>query len=27
VADHLVMFPIPASDLVANPNLDQNSGY
>jgi hypothetical protein len=27
VPDHLVLFPIPASDLVANPNLVQNSGY
>ena len=27
VADHLALFPIPASDLVANPNLDQNNGY
>lgn len=27
VADHLVLFPIPASDLVANPNLSQNTGY
>ena len=27
VPDHLVLFPIPASDLVANPNLGQNAGY
>lgn len=27
VAAHLVLFPIPASDIVANPNLKQNAGY
>ncbi len=26
-ADHLVLFPIPQSQLDANPNLVQNSGY
>lgn len=24
---HLNIFPIPASDIIANPNLDQNDGY
>ena len=24
---HLSLYPIPASDLLANPNLDQNPGY
>jgi hypothetical protein len=27
VADYLNLFPIPASDIVANPNLKQNIGY
>jgi starch-binding outer membrane protein, SusD/RagB family len=27
VAAHLVLFPIPASDKTANPNLQQNPGY
>jgi starch-binding outer membrane protein, SusD/RagB family len=27
VSDHLQLFPIPSSDLVANPNLKQNTGY
>jgi hypothetical protein len=27
VPDHLSLFPIPASDMVANPNLNQNPGY
>ena len=24
---HLDLYPIPASELSANPNLDQNPGY
>lgn len=27
VSDNLKLFPIPASDIVANPNLKQNTGY
>lgn len=27
VADYRVLFPIPQSDLAANPNLKQNNGY
>ncbi len=27
VSDNLKLFPIPAADLVANPNLKQNTGY
>jgi starch-binding outer membrane protein, SusD/RagB family len=27
VSDYLALFPIPASDLIANPNLKQNTGY
>lgn len=27
VADYLNLFPIPATDIVANPNLKQNTGY
>ena len=27
VADNLNLFPIPATDIVANPNLKQNPGY
>lgn len=27
VADYLNIYPLPASDLVANPNLQQNTGY
>jgi hypothetical protein len=27
VADHLNIFPLPSSDVVANPNLIQNTGY
>jgi hypothetical protein len=27
VSDHLKLYPIPASDIVANPNLKQNPGY
>ena len=27
VAAHLALYPIPASDLLANPKLDQNPGY
>lgn len=27
VAEHFKLFPIPASDIVANPNLKQNPGY
>ncbi len=27
VDDHLNLFPLPAADLVANPNLEQNPGY
>ncbi|MFN8354908.1 MAG: RagB/SusD family nutrient uptake outer membrane protein [Spirosomataceae bacterium] len=27
VSDNLNVFPIPASDVVANPNLKQNAGY
>ena len=27
VSDHLNIYPLPASDLVANPNLQQNPGY
>ncbi|WP_247234529.1 RagB/SusD family nutrient uptake outer membrane protein [Telluribacter sp. SYSU D00476] len=27
VADYLRLYPIPASDIVANPNLKQNPGY
>ncbi|GAB3165309.1 RagB/SusD family nutrient uptake outer membrane protein [Telluribacter humicola] len=27
VADYLRLYPIPASDIVANPNLKQNTGY
>jgi hypothetical protein len=26
-AAHLALYPIPASDLLANPNLEQNPGY
>lgn len=27
VGDHMNLYPIPADDIVANPNLKQNSGY
>jgi hypothetical protein len=27
VPDYLNLYPLPASDLVANPNLRQNTGY
>jgi hypothetical protein len=27
VSDHLKLFPLPASDLIANPKLQQNDGY
>ncbi len=27
IANHLNLFPIPASDIIANPNLKQNTGY
>jgi len=27
ISDHLEIFPIPANDLIANPELDQNDGY
>ena len=27
VSDNLNLFPIPAADVVANPNLKQNTGY
>jgi hypothetical protein len=27
VSEHLNLFPIPSSDLIANPNLKQNTGY
>lgn len=27
VDDHLNLYPLPASDVVANPNLEQNPGY
>ena len=27
VGSHRKLYPIPAADLVANPNLVQNSGY
>ena len=27
VADHLNLYPLPASELLANPNLTQNPGY
>ncbi|MBC8046036.1 MAG: RagB/SusD family nutrient uptake outer membrane protein [Fimbriimonadaceae bacterium] len=27
VSDHLNLFPLPSSDIVANPNLTQNTGY
>lgn len=27
VADHLALYPLPSSELLANPNLDQNTGY
>ncbi|MEY4135664.1 MAG: hypothetical protein RL386_2014 [Bacteroidota bacterium] len=27
VPDHLVLFPIPSADLIANPKLKQNTGY
>ena len=27
VADHFNLFPIPATDRSANPNLEQNQGY
>ncbi len=27
VADYRTIFPLPASDVIANPNLTQNSGY
>ncbi len=27
VSDNLNLFPIPASDIIANPNLKQNTGY
>lgn len=26
-AEHNLLFPIPASEMLANPNLEQNSGY
>jgi hypothetical protein len=26
-SSHLNLFPIPAADVIANPNLDQNDGY
>ncbi|MFM6959847.1 MAG: RagB/SusD family nutrient uptake outer membrane protein [Schleiferiaceae bacterium] len=25
--DHFTLYPLPAADLNANPNLDQNPGY
>jgi hypothetical protein len=27
VEEYRNLFPIPASDIAANPNLDQNPGY
>jgi hypothetical protein len=27
VSDNLNLFPIPAADVIANPNLKQNTGY
>jgi starch-binding outer membrane protein, SusD/RagB family len=27
VGDHIKLYPIPGSDLAANPNLTQNPGY
>jgi hypothetical protein len=27
VSSHLNLYPIPAADLQANPNLKQNPGY
>jgi hypothetical protein len=27
VSEHLNLFPLPSSDLIANPNLKQNTGY
>jgi hypothetical protein len=27
VSEHLNLFPVPASDLIANPNLQQNEKY
>jgi len=26
-SDHLALYPLPSSELLANPNLDQNPGY
>lgn len=27
ISDHLAIFPLPSSDVIANPNLTQNPGY
>lgn len=27
ISDHLAIFPLPSSDVIANPNLTQNTGY
>ena len=27
IADYLKLYPIPAADIIANPNLQQNTGY